>query len=551
MRRLRRPLPSTMSLFKPNPMTRQRLRRFWALRRARWSLWGMLLLYVLSLGAELICNSRPLFLRHEGKTYFPFCRFYPEDAFLHNGRMTRPDYLALEAAGAFKNARVLWAPLRNDPYRIVPTDEFQARLQERVRLTPLPQVAGLLLDRDLRLQRVVGLASLLPHGSPSPAALKGTLDDFWQCPEDLPKLLADRLAGKADGAHSIPLQPRQGLPLPMPSATLVFAPVRDNGEPRTYLRARLLPDSHASGRLAVRPHQWNFLQARELPQNDVRLYLQLDADERSRLAAERQTARHGDGTVESRIITVEGRQCLVTVELEPARYPFRPVKGHPFGLDSAGRDVLARILYGLRLALNFGLILVVLSLGFGSIAGILQGYLGGKADIVGQRLTEIWSALPFLYIMILMGSLYGTGFCLLIVCYALFNWIGISYYMRAETLRLRRMPYVEAARCLGLGGGRIALRHILPNALVPLITFFPFSLVGAIGSLAALDYLGFGVPPPAPSLGEMLSQAQSQPWAWWLILFPSLTLFVVMLAGVFIGEGVRNAFDPRRQTRLQ
>ena len=158
----------------------------------------------------------------------------------------------------------------------------------------------------------------------------------------------------------------------------------------------------------------------------------------------------------------------------------------------------------MRSALNFGLLLVFLSVTGGPFAGMLQGDRGGWTDLLGQRLTEIWSAVPFLYVMVLMGSLYGSSFSLLLFCYGLFNWIGISHYMRAETLRLRKMPYVEAARCLGLSGWQIALKHILPNALVPLITLFPFSLVGAIGSLAALDYLGFGLPPPTPSLPSII-----------------------------------------------
>jgi microcin C transport system permease protein len=123
--------------------------------------------------------------------------------------------------------------------------------------------------------------------------------------------------------------------------------------------------------------------------------------------------------------------------------------------------------------------------------------------------------------------------------------------MRAEFLRLRRQPFVEAAKCMGIPTRKIIFRHVLPNALVPVITFFPFSLVGAIGALAALDYLGFGLPPPTPSWGELLSQAQQYRWAWWLILYPSLALFIVMLLGVFIGEGIRNAYDPKRYTRLE
>ena len=150
----------------------------------------------------------------------------------------------------------------------------------------------------------------------------------------------------------------------------------------------------------------------------------------------------------------------------------------------------------------------------------------------------------------ILGSVYGPSFWLLLVCYAMFNWIGMSYYMRAELLRLRA-NLVESARCLGLPGWKIVLKHILPNALVPIVTFFPFSLVGAVGALAALDYLGFGLPAPTASLGQLLQQAQSQRWAWWLILYPSLALFIVMLLGVFVGEGVREAFDPKRQSRLK
>jgi microcin C transport system permease protein len=232
-------------------------------------------------------------------------------------------------------------------------------------------------------------------------------------------------------------------------------------------------------------------------------------------------------------LKTNGRNYTVAFIREDIRFPFRPVRGHLMGIDGAGRDVFARILYGLRTSMTFGLLLVFASMTLGIVAGALQGYYGGAVDITGQRLIEIWSALPFLYIMILLGSVYGRSFSLLLVCYGIFNWIGISYYMRAEFLRLRKQPFVEAAKCMGI------------------VTFFPFSLVGAIGSLAALDYLGFGLPPPTPSWGELLAQAQTYRWAWWLILYPSLALFVVMLLGVFIGEGIRNAYDPKRYSRLE
>ncbi|MBU1170382.1 MAG: ABC transporter permease subunit [Proteobacteria bacterium] len=233
------------------------------------------------------------------------------------------------------------------------------------------------------------------------------------------------------------------------------------------------------------------------------------------------------------------------------RFPFPPVKDHFLGIDEAGRDVLARIIYGLRISLTFGLVLVICSMALGISAGAIQGYYGGLVDISAQRMIEIWNAMPFLYVMILMGSVYGRSFGLLLVCYGIFNWIGISYYVRAEFFRLRKLSFVEAAKCLGIPSRKIIFKHIMPNAMVPVITFFPFSLVGAIGSLAALDYLGFGLPPPTPSWGELLAQAQQYRWAWWLILYPSLALFIVMLLGVFIGEGLRNAYDPKQYARLE
>ncbi|HHU13554.1 MAG: ABC transporter permease subunit [Kiritimatiellae bacterium] len=221
------------------------------------------------------------------------------------------------------------------------------------------------------------------------------------------------------------------------------------------------------------------------------------------------------------------------------------------GIDAAGRDVLARVLYGMRIAMIFGLLLAFWAMFFGLTLGAIQGYFGGWIDIAGQRLTEIWSALPFLYVMIFIGAALGRSFLILLVCYSLFNWIGISHYMRAEFLRLRNRTFVEAARCQGLSVRRIIFIHILPNALTPLITLFPFTLIGAIGSLAALDFLGFGLPPLTPSWGELLQQAQQFRRAWWLILFPSLALFTVMLLTVLVGEGLRDAFDPRQHTKME
>ena len=159
--------------------------------------------------------------------------------------------------------------------------------------------------------------------------------------------------------------------------------------------------------------------------------------------------------------------------------------------------------------------------------------------------------MPFLYVMIFIGSTLGRSFGVLLGCYAIFNWITVSYYMRAEFLRLRTRTFVEAAKVQGCSTARIIFVHILPNALTPLITLFPFLLMGAISSLAALDFLGFGLPPMTPSCGELMQEAQQFRFAWWLILFPAAALFIVMLLTVLVGEGLRDAFDPRQKSKLE
>ena len=264
------------------------------------------------------------------------------------------------------------------------------------------------------------------------------------------------------------------------------------------------------------------------------------------------SAKKRDGYTRVFLRPLEPPKVVSRTEVrEPVSWPFPPVKGHPFGIDSAGRDVYARVVHGLRISLLFGLVLAFWAMLGGLVVGAIEGYFGGWTDILGQRFTEIWSALPFLYVMIFIGSTVGRSFTVLLVCYAAFNWITVSYYMRAEFLRLRVRTFVDAAKCLGLSPGRIIFSHILPNALTPLITLFPFLLMGAIGSLAALDFLGFGLPPMTPSCGELLQEAQQFRGAWWLILFPSAALFIVMLLTVFVGEGLRDAFDPRQKSRLE
>lgn len=231
--------------------------------------------------------------------------------------------------------------------------------------------------------------------------------------------------------------------------------------------------------------------------------------------------------------------------------PHAPSREHWLGTDNTARDVLARLIYGFRICMLFGLCLALSDAILGILIGGIQGYLGGKVDIVVQRIIEIWSALPFLYVVILLGSIYGSGFGMLLFVMAIFEWIGLSYYMRGEFFRLKGMNYVKAARALGLGPVRIFLSQILPNALTPVITILPFTVVSGISALTALDFLGFGLPPPMPSWGELLTQGLQNLQAPWIAVSTVTALFVTLLLATFVGEGVREAFDPKAFSRME
>ena len=226
--------------------------------------------------------------------------------------------------------------------------------------------------------------------------------------------------------------------------------------------------------------------------------------------------------------------------------PAPPSLDNWLGTDDRGRDVLSRLIYGFRLSILFGLALTMVGVSVGIITGSLMGFFGGKFDLISQRLIEIWSAMPELYLLIIFASIFNPSIWLLIVLLAAFGWMGLSDYVRAEFFRNRSLEYVRAARALGLTNLQIMRRHILPNSLTPVITFLPFRMSAAILSLTSLDFLGLGVPPGTPSLGELLSQGKGNLDAWWISLSTFAVLVTTLLLLTFMGEALRDAFDSRR-----
>lgn len=525
-----------------NPVAKKRFLRFKSMKRAYFSFWAICVLYGLSLFSEVVCNNVPLYVKYNGQSYFPVAKYYSESEFTGNGRQTRPDYRQLSQSKAFagnsENYMIFplipFSPLESiNPNAIFVPDEVE------LKLTKVPRIGTVDIQKDFTIVRSVFLESFL--SDPEKNIRGENLAKYFILPEAAAQSIVARFANQASGFSEFTIQNFAGEKI-LASLATYRARTTPPGKIRLTLKEmagnREPAESIVFDRSLEQPVLTGISIWHQVPKDEARTLLNL-------------VQTRFDQPVDDYRLLIDQRQYTASFIKEEVRFPYPPVKDHPMGIDGAGRDVLARILYGLRISLTFGLMLVGCSMLIGIMAGAVQGYYAGKLDITAQRMIEIWSALPFLYVMILMGSIYGRSFTLLLICYGLFNWVGISYYIRAEFLSLRKRPFVEAAKCMGVPPIKIIYRHILPNALVPVITFFPFFLVGAIGALAALDYLGFGLPPPTPSWGELLFQAQQYRWAWWLILYPSLALFSVMLLGVFVGEGIRNAYDPKQYSRLQ
>ena len=248
-------------------------------------------------------------------------------------------------------------------------------------------------------------------------------------------------------------------------------------------------------------------------------------------------------------------QCQAALKTQAARDPqaaprgpgsCRDIEWNWLGTDDQGRDVVARLIYGFRLSILFGLTLAGVSSVIGIAAGAVQGYFGGWLDLVMQRLIEIWSSLPHLYILIILSAILAPSFLVLLVILLLFSWVNLVHVVRAEFLRARNFEYVNAARALGLTNAKIMVKHVLPNAMVATLTFLPFVVNSSISTLTSLDFLGLGLPPGSPSLGELLLQGKSNLSAPWLGLSAFAIVALMLSLLIFIGEAVRDAFDPRK-----
>jgi len=233
--------------------------------------------------------------------------------------------------------------------------------------------------------------------------------------------------------------------------------------------------------------------------------------------------------------------------------PFPPSfkEKHYFGTDNVGRDIFSRLVYGFRTAIVFSFVLLILNYTIGITIGCSMGYFGGKFDLIFQRIIEIWSNIPFLYVIIIIASIVIPNFMILILIMAFFGWIGITWVMRTMTYKEKEKEYIMAVRSLGASHARIIFKHIIPNTISVIVTYAPFAISGGIVSLTSLDYLGFGLPAPTPSWGELLSQGWQNMEAWWIVSSVVAALVITLMTVTFIGEGIREAFDPKLHTTYE
>lgn len=413
-----------------NPKLKQGFRRFRHQKRAFYSLIGLLIVFLCTLPAELLCNSRPILFHKSGRWYFPVLFDYSEKE-LGGQRHVNADY----------RSPAFWRRIGCDPVT-AGLDVLEKAESE----------TGASADNE-SAEDILDMFDS-PESDPGPASTPAPATPKAEQKEDLAECWA------------------------------LWPPVR-------YDYAYIETDTRVgrSALVAPWPHR------------------------------------------------VPGTEKVI---------PSGWLDGHYLGTDNRGRDILARLVYGLRVSLIFGLLLAVSSTIVGAALGAVQGFFAGWIDLLGQRLTEIWGSLPRLYLLMILSSLLARNIIVLFVILNLTSWMGMAAYMRAEFLKGRNLDYVRAARALGVRNSGIMFRHILPNSMTPIITFFPFAVTGGILALVSLDFLNLGVPSPFPSIGELLRQGQANLHATWIIIPAFIVLSGTITMLTFIGDGLRNAFDPRK-----
>jgi microcin C transport system permease protein len=532
--------------FSINPTTRKRIQRFCAIKRAYYSFWILLTCYLLSLFANIICNDKPLLMKFNDKYYYPIISNYYKEEFDPLENNTPADYKHLKTLPVFMNNKsnfMLFPPIPFGQEENIPLSELTIARDITLSIELEPKVGSIDINEDFTIRKAESPEFFFNENQ---EFKKLPLTNFVEINTELKLAIENRFSNIQSSELNLTTEFNKK------KVTIKLIAYEPSENKPSKLRLQLF-------NIEISKDATNYAQnclykENAEPINEIpKIWSVINDDQKNEI--HQKILKRAITFVDPIYLTigedVAKKTWKISFERKEAFYPYPPTKRNPLGFDESGRDVLTQIIYGFRLALSFGFLLVTLSILIGIFAGATQGYFGGKVDLLGQRFLEIWAALPFLYIVILLGNIFGPSFWLLLIIFVIFEWIGISHYIRADFLKQRKASYVEAAKCLGISNFQIMWRHILPNALVPIITFFPFMLVGAIGALTMLDFLGFGLPPGTPSWGALLSQAQTHHNAWWLILFPSLPLFFVMLLGTLIGDGLRAAFDPRKFHKIE
>ena len=511
--------------FRFNPITIKRLQRFQKIRRAYASFWLLAILYTLGICAPWIANNIPFYVRCHGSSYFPLLFFYPEDEFLQNGRNTRPDYKALAQDPLFTedpNHFIVFPPIPYGPYESIGTDSLNISEKVSVELKQKKRVGTINIRPDYSIRKSVAAHWFFSQQKDRDVR-DLNVEMHWTLPQEIKDAIGARFHNNAMPANKVEAKNADGQTIQI-SLSRYEARTR----PPKTIRLTLREQSVESF-----PEEIIIFDA-SLNRNSEAslLWAQLEEQEQNELLEG--VRQRFDSIVQSKLFEVGGTLITATFHKEDVSYPFRPLRSHWLGLDSSGRDVGVRVLYALRTSLTFGFLLVLVTMIFGILVGGIQGYWGGKIDMFGQRLIEIWEALPFIYILILMGSVYGRSFTLLLVCYGMFNWIGISYYMRGEFLKLRQLPFVEAAKCMGIPHRKIIIKHILPNGLVPIITFFSFFLGGCDRNVGSVRFSWFWVTPSDSELGRTIGSSAG--------IQTCLVVDFIPFVGPFCGHAVKRFY---------